>query len=103
MSYLTIDTTSFSLKQTTLLAINHSSLHITLLTYPHCRKEILSISQKTNHTTIMEAIKNAIGLGSTTTTATTEQQGREPVNGVTGSGVGGEPYDQGNAEGMHCH
>jgi hypothetical protein len=48
----------------------------------------------------MEAIKNAIGLGSTTT-ATTEQQGREPVNGVTGSGVGGEPYDQGNAEGMH--
>jgi hypothetical protein len=49
----------------------------------------------------MEAIKNAIGLGSTTTT--TEQQGREPVNGVTGSGVGGEPYDQGNAEGMHCH
>jgi hypothetical protein len=93
MSYLTIDTTSFSLKQTTLLAINHS----------HCRKGILSISQKTNHTTIMEAIKNAIGLGSTTTTATTEQQGREPVNGVTGSGVGGEPYDQGNAEGMHCH
>ena len=48
----------------------------------------------------MEAIKNAIGLGSTPTT-TTEQQGREPVNGVTGSGVGGEPYDQGNAEGMH--
>jgi hypothetical protein len=47
----------------------------------------------------MEAIKNAIGLGSTTT-ATTEQQGREPINGVTGSGVGGEPYDQGNAEGV---
>jgi len=45
----------------------------------------------------MEAIKNAIGLGSTTT-ATTEQQGREPVNGVAGSGVAGEPYDQGNAE-----
>jgi hypothetical protein len=50
----------------------------------------------------MEAIKNAIGLGSTTTPTTTEQ-GREPVNGLTGSGVAGEPYDQGNAEGMHCH
>ena len=49
----------------------------------------------------MEAIKNAIGLGSTPTT-TSEQQGREPVNGVTGSGVAGEPYDQGNSEGMHC-
>lgn len=44
----------------------------------------------------MEAIKNAIGLG------TTQQEGREPVSGVTGSGVGGEPYDQGNAEGTYC-
>lgn len=43
----------------------------------------------------MEAIKNAIGLG------TTQQEGREPVSGVTGSGVGGEPYDQGNAEGTY--
>jgi hypothetical protein len=50
----------------------------------------------------MEAIKNAIGLGSTTNPTTTEQ-GREPVNGLAGSGVAGEPYDQGNAEGMHCH
>jgi hypothetical protein len=95
------DTTSFSLRQTTLIAITHFSLHITLLTSPHYRKDPPSISQQTNHITIMEAIKNAIGLGSTPTT--TEQQGREPVNGVTGSGVGGEPYDQGNAEGMHCH
>jgi len=48
----------------------------------------------------MEAIKNAIGMGTTNTT-TTEQQGREPVSGVTGSGVAGEPYDQGNSEGMY--
>jgi hypothetical protein len=42
----------------------------------------------------METIKSIIGLGST------QQEGREPVNGVTGSGVGGEPYDQGNVEGV---
>ena len=65
-------------------------------------KTYLPINQQPNHTTTMEAIKNAIGLGSTTT-STTEQQGREPVNGVAGSGVAGEPYDQGNAEGMHTH
>jgi hypothetical protein len=50
----------------------------------------------------MEAIKNAIGLGSSTTT-TTEQQGREPVNGLTVYVVAGEPYDQGNAEGRHYY
>ena len=44
----------------------------------------------------MEAIKNAIGLGSTTT-----EQGREPVSGVAGSGVAGEPYDQGNVDSMN--
>ena len=31
---------------------------------------------------------------------TAPQEGREPVSGVTGTGVGGEPYDQGNVEGM---
>lgn len=41
----------------------------------------------------MESIKNAIGLGSA------EQQGREPVNGATGVGTAGEPYDQGNTDG----
>lgn len=41
----------------------------------------------------MESIKNAIGLG------TAEQQGQEPVNGATGAGVAGEPYDQGNTNG----
>lgn len=45
----------------------------------------------------MEAIKNAIGLGSSTTT----EQGREPVSGVAGSGVAGEPYDQGNVDSMN--
>ena len=34
---------------------------------------------------------------------TAPQEGREPVSGVTGSGVAGEPYDQGNAEGMTCN
>jgi hypothetical protein len=42
----------------------------------------------------METIKNVLGYG------TAPQEGREPVSGVTGSGVAGEPYDQGNAEGM---
>ena len=42
----------------------------------------------------METIKSVLGLG------TAPQEGREPVSGVTGSGVAGEPYDQGNAEGM---
>ena len=41
----------------------------------------------------MESIKNAIGLGNG------EQQGREPVNGATGAGSAGEPFDQGNAAG----
>ena len=96
--------TSFSHKQTTSLAITQSPLHFTLLTSPHYSKhtDAISTNRSINHTTIMEAIKNAIGLGSTTTPTTTEQ-GREPVNGLTGSGVAGEPYDQGNAEGMHCH
>jgi hypothetical protein len=43
----------------------------------------------------METIKSVLGLGTTA-----PQEGREPVSGVTGSGVAGEPYDQGNAEGM---
>lgn len=43
----------------------------------------------------MESIKNAIGLGSG------EQQGREPVNGTTGAGTAGEPFDQGNAAGEY--
>jgi hypothetical protein len=30
---------------------------------------------------------------------TASQQGREPVNGVTGAGTAGEPYDQGNSDG----
>lgn len=42
----------------------------------------------------METIKNAIGLG------TAPQEGREPVSGVSGSGTAGEPYDQGNVDGM---
>lgn len=42
----------------------------------------------------METIKNVLGLG------TAPQEGREPVSGVTGSGVAGEPYDGGNVEGM---
>jgi len=41
----------------------------------------------------MESIKNAIGLN------TAEQQGREPVNGATGAGTAGEPFDQGNEAG----
>ena len=43
----------------------------------------------------MESIKNAIGLGNG------EQQGREPVNGTTGAGTAGEPFDQGNAAGEY--
>jgi len=35
----------------------------------------------------------------TNSASTTEQQGREPVNGVTGAGTAGEPYDQGNSDG----
>lgn len=42
----------------------------------------------------METIKNAIGLG------TAPQEGREPVSGVSGAGTAGEPYDQGNVDGM---
>jgi hypothetical protein len=45
----------------------------------------------------MQSIKNAIGLG------TEEQQGREPVNGETGAGTAGEPYDQGNSGGKSFH
>lgn len=41
----------------------------------------------------MQSIKNAVGLGGV------EQQGREPVNGETGAGTAGEPYDQGNSGG----
>ena len=42
----------------------------------------------------MEAIKNAIGLGSNQV-----QSGQEPVSGETGSGTAVEPYDGGNADG----
>ena len=42
----------------------------------------------------MEAIKNALGFGATTT-----QTGVEPVSGKTGAGTATEPYDAGNAEG----
>jgi hypothetical protein len=102
MSYLDIDNTSFSHKLTTLLALTHFSLHIILLTSPlYSKRTDTALNQSTPQQSIMEAIKNAIGLGSSTTT-TTEQQGREPVNGLTGSGVAGEPYDQGNAEGVYC-
>jgi hypothetical protein len=45
----------------------------------------------------MESIKNAVGLG------TEKQQGREPVNGETGAGTAGEPYDQGNSGGKSTH
>ena len=31
--------------------------------------------------------------------STANQEGREPVNGVTGAGTAGEPYDQGNSDG----
>jgi hypothetical protein len=58
---------------------------------------ILNLSQThypLNHYFIMETIKSVLGLG------TAPQEGREPVRGVTGTGVGGEPYDQGNVEGM---
>jgi hypothetical protein len=43
----------------------------------------------------MESIKNAVGLG----TEKQQQQGREPMNGETGAGTAGEPYDQGNSGG----
>ena len=46
-----------------------------------------------NHNFVMETIKSVLGYG------TAPQEGREPVSGVTGTGVGGEPYDQGNVEG----
>ena len=42
----------------------------------------------------MEAIKNAIGLGSSQV-----QSGQEPVSGETGSGTASKPYDGGNANG----
>lgn len=45
----------------------------------------------------MQSIKNAVGLGSD------EQQGREPVNGETGAGTAGEPYDQGNSGSKSPH
>jgi hypothetical protein len=97
----TVSLILLSHKQTTSLAIICSSLHITVpIAPPQTNKHVSQPLNQINHTPSMEAIKNAIGLGSTPTT-TSEQQGREPVNGVTGSGVGGEPYDQGNAEGMH--
>jgi hypothetical protein len=44
----------------------------------------------------MESIKNAVGLG---TDKQEQKQGREPVNGETGAGTAGEPYDQGNSGG----
>ena len=31
--------------------------------------------------------------------STTNEQGREPVNGATGAGTASEPYDQGNSDG----
>jgi len=37
--------------------------------------------------------------GATNGASTANQQGREPVNGVTGAGTAGEPYDQGNSDG----
>jgi hypothetical protein len=43
----------------------------------------------------METIKNLIGLGPA------QQEGQEPMSGVTGSGVAGEPYDGGNVEGVY--
>jgi hypothetical protein len=48
----------------------------------------------TKHNLTMETIKNLIGLGPA------QQEGREPVSGVTGSGIAGEPYDGGNVEGV---
>jgi len=30
-----------------------------------------------------------------------QQSGEEPLSGVTGKGTAGEPYDQGNAEGVY--
>ena len=42
----------------------------------------------------MEAIKNAIGLGSSQL-----QSGKEPASGHTGSGTVSEPYDAGNTAG----
>lgn len=48
----------------------------------------------------MESIKNAVGLG---TEKQQQQQGREPVNGETGTGTAGEPYDQGNSGGTSTH
>ena len=42
----------------------------------------------------MEAIKNAIGSGSSQV-----QSGQEPISGQTGRGTASEPYDAGNATG----
>lgn len=42
----------------------------------------------------MEAIKNAVGLGSSQV-----QSGQEPVSGETGRGTISDPYDAGNATG----
>lgn len=43
----------------------------------------------------MESIKNALGLGGSTT-----QSGQEPVSGETGSGTIEQPYDGGNVQGQ---
>ena len=43
----------------------------------------------------METLKNVIGLGA----SKTEDEGQEPISGVTGAGTVDEPYDQGNVEG----
>lgn len=42
----------------------------------------------------MEAIKNALGFGGSTT-----ESGQEPVSGETGPGTVEQPYDAGNAQG----
>ncbi|KAF7189156.1 hypothetical protein HII31_09578 [Pseudocercospora fuligena] len=43
----------------------------------------------------METLKSVIGLGA----SKTEDEGQEPISGVTGAGTVDEPYDQGNVEG----
>ncbi|KXT01560.1 hypothetical protein AC578_6341 [Pseudocercospora eumusae] len=43
----------------------------------------------------METLKSVMGLG----TNKTEDEGRNPISGVTGAGTVDEPYDQGNVEG----
>lgn len=50
---------------------------------------------------ILSTLASAVGLQSSTTSnnaTVTEQQGQEPVSGMTGEGTADQPYDAGNSE-----